>query len=234
MYSTNCMPDGGNQTKITPDRCGQLSYGAQEQGYTPIRSKKIKGMISMGLVSLISLIINNSPPDNPVLNKPPVAKALFSHSVPIDQDNPTFVHPNKGVVLDGSCSYDPDGNYIEGSCSYVSDNPDGNYIGYVWSMKKIPAGSSLTDADILGRFGSHPIFYPDVPGDYTLELRVTDEKGASALDYITVSAQRGIPAEIQISPADNHQGAKKRPIVEEKKKKGHKILDPIKKLIRKK
>lgn len=146
---------------------------------------------------------HNSNDTSTMPNNPPVAKALFSHSAPSNQHHPAFVHPRDGVVLDGSCSYDPDGNHT---------------ISYIWSMSKKPAGSSLTDNDILNKYKPNTVFFPDVEGDYTLELRVTDEKGASTLTYITVSVQKDAPAILRTIPPYKQRHKKKEKAKEEPKK----------------
>jgi hypothetical protein len=78
------------------------------------------------------------------------------------------------VGLDGTQSYDPDG----GSLSYV------------WSFESKPAGSALTNADIVGASTAQPSFTPDVPGAFVLALDVSD--GAlNDRDTTTVTAVAG-------------------------------------------
>ena len=68
------------------------------------------------------------------------------------------------VTLDGSGSDDPD------------DGPDP--LAYAWRFVSIPAGSSLTNADIADADTAEPTFAPDVPGAYVLELAVDDGEDA--------------------------------------------------------
>jgi outer membrane protein assembly factor BamB len=75
------------------------------------------------------------------------------------------------ISLDGSHSYDPDGDLLE----------------YSWSLASKPAGShaSLSDATTAS-----PSFIPDEEGDYVFRLVVRDGKGASDSDEVTVNAFR--------------------------------------------
>ena len=68
------------------------------------------------------------------------------------------------VTLDGSGSEDPD------------NGPD--LLTYAWRFVSIPAGSSLTNADIADADTAEPTFTPDVPGAYVLELGVDDGEDA--------------------------------------------------------
>ena len=78
--------------------------------------------------------------------------------------------------------------FLDGSNSY---DPDGDLIGFGWSVEwdviGLPAGSQLLDSDLAGRFGPNPSFIPDVDGDYTLQLTV-DDGAALATDTVVISA----------------------------------------------
>lgn len=77
------------------------------------------------------------------------------------------------VPLDGSGSYDPDGDLID----------------FAWSLVSSPAGSlAMLDDVTLVR----PSFVPDLPGNYLFALVVTDGVSASAADQV----------EIQVLPSD--------------------------------
>lgn len=65
------------------------------------------------------------------------------------------------VVLDGADSYDP------------TDDP----LTYHWSMLKVPNGSSITSDSIVNRDIDTTSFTPDLSGDYTVELVVSDGIG---------------------------------------------------------
>lgn len=171
-----------------------LEYGKEYGKKTIVASLSLLSLLYIGLTTPCCGRGGHNGNDTPTIpNNPPVAKAIFSYSTPINPDYPAFIRVGGGVVLDGSCSSDPDG-----------DN-----LSYLWSMNKKPAGSSLTDKDIFNRDKSYPLFFPDVEGDYTLELRVTDEKGASALAYMTISAQTDASARPHIRPADGPKQRRK-------------------------
>jgi hypothetical protein len=96
-------------------------------------------------------------------NQPPVADAG-------DDQN---VETGLEVMLDGSDSFDP----------------DGEMISYEWSFVSVPAGSQLTNADIAQHDTPNPSFTPDVDGEYIVQLIVRDAQGAESIpDNITVTA----------------------------------------------
>ena len=101
-------------------------------------------------------------------NLPPVADA-----------GPDFeAHAGESVSLDGSASYDPD-----------DDLP----LQYFWMMLSSPEGSSAVL--ITPGTGSPTVtFTPDIPGDYTFELVVRDQRGAdSAPDTVVLHALNEAP-----------------------------------------
>lgn len=77
------------------------------------------------------------------------------------------------VRLDGSGSYDPDGDLIT----------------FSWSLSDLPPTSVAYLEDSTS---PQPSFVPDVPGDYTYELIVSDAEASSAADYVTVTAAAGV------------------------------------------
>lgn len=99
-------------------------------------------------------------------NTPPTANAGLDQTV----------HVGSVVTLDGSGSSDPDGNVP---------------LTYAWSFVSRPTGSSslLSDMTI-----ANPTFTPDLPGNYTVQLIVTDRLGAtSAPDTVTISTTNSAP-----------------------------------------
>lgn len=72
------------------------------------------------------------------------------------------------VSLDGSGSYDA----------------DGDRLGYSWTLISTPGGSSAALSDAAS---AAPRFTPDVAGDYTVALVVSDGKSASEKSTVTVT-----------------------------------------------
>ncbi|MDY0043135.1 MAG: PKD domain-containing protein [Syntrophales bacterium] len=71
--------------------------------------------------------------------------------------------------------------YLDGSQSY---DPDGDAISFSWSIKSCPAGST---AALVNAISSAPYFVPDLYGDYIIELTVSDPWSSSDPDSMQVS-----------------------------------------------
>jgi len=76
------------------------------------------------------------------------------------------------VSLDGSESYDPDGQPLT----------------FQWSLESKPSASALTNADVEGKTTPNPSFTPDVEGAYRFRLVVNDGLTDSPPDYVEVHA----------------------------------------------
>ncbi len=75
--------------------------------------------------------------------------------------------------------------YLVGSGSY---DPTGEALTYSWELVSAPAGSDNTTADIDTPTSADPLFMPDVAGDYTFSLVVTDPGDApSYTETITIT-----------------------------------------------
>ncbi len=56
----------------------------------------------------------------------------------------------------------------------LSSDPNGDSLSYQWQIISCPTGSI---ASLSGSNQPNPTFSPDRPGDYTIQLVVTDSKG---------------------------------------------------------
>lgn len=119
---------------------------------------------------VLQLIVNdgydNSAPDTVILttqNVRPVAEAGREQSVYIGDR----------VELDGSESYDPDGDALT----------------YRWSLTSKPSGSSAT---LQGAGSVNPHFIADVQGSYVAQLIVNDGQLDSRADTVTIKAQQPV------------------------------------------
>ena len=91
-----------------------------------------------------------------------------------DAGSDTTASTGSTVTLDGSGSYDPDGDPLT----------------YRWGFKSVPSGSSLTNADWTDRYTDSGSFTPDVAGDYEIRLSV-DDGTVETSDLVTVTASSG-------------------------------------------
>jgi predicted lipoprotein with Yx(FWY)xxD motif len=110
-------------------------------------------------------------------NNPPVADA--------GADQAVFV--GHAVRLDGTGSYDPDGDPI---------------VLHVWTMDTIPIGSN---AELDNPFGDTPTFTPDLEGVYVVSLVVSDGDLESMADTVQVVAAVNQPP-VADAAADVLQG----------------------------
>jgi hypothetical protein len=88
-----------------------------------------------------------------------------------DYDASSLLTTCSPLVLDGSASFDPDGDPIY----------------YDWELSGAPSGSATTTADIVNTTDARPTFHPDLAGDYTFTLTVNDGGADSRPASITIS-----------------------------------------------
>ena len=81
-------------------------------------------------------------------------------------------------MLDGSSSFDPDN----------LPQP----LSFGWSFVSLPAGSSLTNADIMNGNMAVASFVPDLAGMYMLRLDVSDSEDGD-FDQVVIDVQAGEP-----------------------------------------
>lgn len=89
------------------------------------------------------------------------------------------------IPLDGSGSYDPNGEPLE----------------YAWDLEERPAGSSATTDSFADPTAEFTTFYPDVDGEYVLSLSVNDGVGWSVPDEISlVASERSYNSPASVNP----------------------------------
>ena len=76
------------------------------------------------------------------------------------------------IALDGTASYDPDGDPV---------------LDYSWTLESAPSGSVRDSDDIQEPTDAAPVFVPDEEGDFTFGLVVSDGVNDSAMDTLTLS-----------------------------------------------
>ncbi len=113
----------------------------------------------------------------PGVNQPPVANA---------GNNQSITSPSNSVTLNGSASGDP----------------DGNIVSYNWVTVSGPGSATISNSNT-----ATPTVAGLTPGGYTFELTVTDNKGATAKDQVTVTVlpQSISPNQPPVANAGNNQ-----------------------------
>jgi hypothetical protein len=155
-------PENGTVSGATAD--GQFSY-TPDPGFFGIESFPVtitdgNGNFAPGLIA-IAVIKNN----------PPIADAGDDQTVIVTQT----------VTLDGTGSTDPDGNALNYSWMFATED----------ASDPIPSGST---AVISGAETATPSFVADLPGVYSVKLIVNDGLADSDPDYVTITALSFIEA----------------------------------------
>ena len=99
-------------------------------------------------------------------------------SVGTSSSSPPIADAGRPLTLCAMDTVDLDGS--------GSTDPDGDPLSFAWSFSGVPAGSSLTAADISGAARDGPSFTPDVAGSFVLELTV-DDGTSSDTDSVSIS-----------------------------------------------
>ncbi|MFQ5544161.1 MAG: PKD domain-containing protein, partial [Nitrospiria bacterium] len=108
-------------------------------------------------------------------NKPPIADSGSDKKIPLE----------KSIVLDGTKSYDPDGDSI---------------TSYQWAIDSAPVGSEeLLKDSTLAKLK----FVPDKAGEYLFSLKVSDGKMMSKVDTMRLSVVINLPpiGKASVSPS---------------------------------
>ena len=99
-----------------------------------------------------------------------VVEISTENSAPVADAGPDqSASVNGTVTLDGSGSYDP----------------DGDFFGYTWSLTSVPAGSAATLSSTTAEM---PTFVVDIPGLYVVQLIVFDGFALSDPDTVTIDS----------------------------------------------
>jgi len=69
-----------------------------------------------------------------------------------------------------------------------SSDPDGDSLTYQWALISIPTDSTVT---LIEANTATPFFVADVPGSYTVQLTVSDDKGGTATTTVSITANLG-------------------------------------------
>ena len=132
----------------------------------PTNMKKVY-VVTVGMIISLVVFITCKPDevDPPPLpaNKPPVAKAGMDTSITLASCN-----SSGNLVLDGSASFDP----------------EGSSIAYLWTFI---SGANVGNANLSDNKSPRPAVLYLKPGQYKIELIVTDARGVSAKDTVTVN-----------------------------------------------
>ncbi|HUW62650.1 MAG TPA: PKD domain-containing protein [Candidatus Bathyarchaeia archaeon] len=132
---------------------------------------------------VIQLIVNDGTvdsdePDTVVVtigNRPPVADAGPDQPIPDQGD----LFLDEEVTLDGSGSYDLDGDPLT----------------YAWTFVTRPPGST---AELMGADPVHPTFIADRKGVYEIELTVEDDSAATDTDTVLVTIANRPPTAVAV------------------------------------
>jgi hypothetical protein len=131
----------------------------------PITAAVLKLLVVCSLVMMV--------PTSALAFEPPVADAGPDQTVIV----------NTLVTLDGSGSYDPDNDPIE---------------GYSWALVSGPEGVVLDQTDPV-----HPTFTPTTTGTYLFQLIVTDGIFDSEPDFVEITV---VPPPTTAAPGLNQWG----------------------------
>ncbi|MEX1033547.1 MAG: PKD domain-containing protein [Cellvibrionaceae bacterium] len=140
----------------------------------------------------LSLVVNDGELDSPADTVS--VRAFFNNAPPNALAGPDQTAQVGAVVqLDGSASFDSDGGPLA--------------LSFQWRLVEKPGSSALTDAEINGANSAIASFVPDVSGQYTLELTVSDgANGGDDTDRIAISVS-SVDVEPNADAGANHTQA---------------------------
>ncbi|MCP4398992.1 MAG: hypothetical protein GY801_17040 [bacterium] len=103
----------------------------------------------------------------------------------------TIDHVNRAPVAEAGTEQTVETGALIQLDGSASSDPDGDGLSFSWQFVSLPSESVLTENDITDRDTASPSFTPDVAGDYTLQLEVTDGQ-LNASDTVTIHAVRTV------------------------------------------
>ena len=167
-------PDGSNAVSPAPD-LSDTTFS-----FTPDKA----GEYTIELVVTDSLGMESLPYEV-------LVSASIPNPDPGDQNtDPTNLAPVADAGLDQSLSWADTAVYLDGSKSY---DPDGDSITYAWSITQKPASST---AYLIDPTAAQPTLVADLLGTYVIELIVTDNQGLDSLpDEVVIT-----PEKVNIKP----------------------------------
>lgn len=151
------------QTSFTPDLIGPYVFSL----------RVTDGQLSSAAVNVVVNVSN--------LNLAPVAVAGSDQAAIVDQP----------IMLDGSTSFDPNGDTL---------------TDYTWTVVSAPTGSSTNTSSLVNSKMARAYVKPDKEGIYVFGLTVKDDKLTSPISYtrITASAANTAPTpRANVLPAPN-------------------------------
>jgi hypothetical protein len=122
-------------------------------------------------VYVVQLIVNDGTVDSP----PDTVTITTENSAPVADAGPDQTAlVGQTVVLDGSASFDADGDPLT----------------FLWSLTSVPSGSGAALSDVTA---IAPTFDVDVPGSYVAQLIVNDGKVSSSPDTVVITTENSAP-----------------------------------------
>ena len=131
--------------------------------------------VSLALTALALAGCNSSS----VVGAPVATETPVPTATPANPQAPVAIIDNNSPIYDTLDTAEFDG--------WLSYDPDGYIVTYDWNVTAKPAGSTATMLpDTFG--GQTSQLYIDMPGDYTISLKVTDDSGLTDTKSVSFSA----------------------------------------------
>ena len=155
------------------DYAWDFGDGATGTGVTPEHTYSVDGTFTVSLT-----VTNNNAVSVSASTTATISPASTNVSPVADAGPDQVVALGETVSLDGTGSNDPD----------LQPNP----LSYAWSFVSVPAGSALSDIDIVNSTSVNATMTPDAEGVFVLRLQVTDGDASDTDDL-----------QVTVNPADS-------------------------------